>query len=153
MEEKERGEESAMWVPNMKQAEDRLDELNERLRSRTADLERERQCSIGVVHFIGSGWVLPHPERANPNFAPMVRDEEIERIAVDFATAEAIENGWLVESVESDNRGFDLILRKFAADDPRNSVNVRFVEVKGRAGIGEVSLSSNEYKTAERFNG
>ena len=151
MEEKERGEESAMWVPNMKQAEDRLDELNERLRSRTAELERERQCSIGMVHFIGSGWVLPHPERANPNFAPMVRDEEIERIAVDFATAEAIKNGWLVESVESENRGFDLILRKFATDDPRNSVNVRFVEVKGRAGIGEVSLSSNEYKTAERL--
>jgi len=28
---------------------------------------------------------------------------------------------------------------------------MRFIEVKGRAGVGEVALSSNEYKTAERL--
>lgn len=28
---------------------------------------------------------------------------------------------------------------------------MQFIEVKGRAGIGEVGLSSNEYKTAERL--
>ena len=28
---------------------------------------------------------------------------------------------------------------------------MRFIEVKGRAGVGEVALSANEYKTAERL--
>jgi hypothetical protein len=150
-EERERGGESSVWAANMKQIEDRLDELDERFKSRVAELERERLCSIGEVHFIGSCWVAPHPERNEPNLAPMVRDEEIERIAVEFVTSEAIKDGWTVESVESENRGFDLILRKSGSEDPGHPVAVRFVEVKGRAGIGEVALSSNEYKTAERL--
>lgn len=146
--ERDSGVESSVWAANMKQVEDRLDELHERFRSRVTELERESQCSIGGVHFIGSCWVVPHPERDQPSIAPMVRDEEIERIAVEFASAEAMKDGWTVESVESENRGFDLILRKYVE---KNSVAVRFVEVKGRAGIGEVALSSNEYKTAERL--
>ena len=34
----------------------------------------------------GRAWVLPHPERNSPGFAPMVRDDEIEHIAVLEAT-------------------------------------------------------------------
>lgn len=30
---------------------------------------------------------------------------------------------------------------------------MRFIEVKGRASIGEVALTTNEYKTAERLKG
>lgn len=150
-EEKMRDPESAMLAPNIKQTEDRIEELNERLETRKKELEQERQCSIGGVQFVGSAMVLPHPERENPNLAPMVRDEEIERIAIEKATTEAEKDGWVVESVESENRGFDLILRRFSAEDVRNCVAVRFVEVKGRAGIGEVGLSSNEFKTAERL--
>jgi hypothetical protein len=141
----------SMLAPNIKQTEDRIEELNERLETRTRELEQERQCSIGGVQFIGSAMVLPHPERENPNLAPMVRDEEIERIAIQTVITEAESEGWLVESVESENRGFDLILRKFSTEDARNCTQVRFVEVKGRAGIGEVGLSSNEFKTAERL--
>jgi len=32
-------------------------------------------------------------------------------------------------------------------------VEVRFIEVKGRAGVAEVALSANEYKTAQRLGG
>lgn len=150
-EEKMRDPDSTMLAPNIKQTEDRIDELNERLETRTKELEQERECSIGGVQFIGSALVLPHPERENPNLAPMVRDEEIERIAIQKVRIEAESEGWIVESVESENRGFDLILRKFSAEDARNCTQVRFVEVKGRAGIGEVGLTSNEFKTAERL--
>jgi hypothetical protein len=59
--------------------------------------------------------------------------------------------GWQVQSVESENRGFDLISRRPHPEDPQAAIEVRFIEVKGRAGIGEVALSSNEYKTAERL--
>jgi hypothetical protein len=81
----------------------------------------------------------------------MVRDEEIERIAIEEAKKYETSRGWEVESVEADNRGFDLISRKPHPHDPKTFTDVRFIEVKGRAVIGEVALSFNEYKTAERL--
>jgi len=58
-----------------------------------------------------------------------------------------------VESVEAQNRGFDLISRLPHPEDPSTAINVRFIEVKGRASVGDVALTSNEYKTAERLQG
>jgi hypothetical protein len=95
--------------------------------------------------------VLPHPDRKKPEIAPMVRDDEIERLAVDFVIAHERERGWMVESVEAENRGFDLISRRFDAEDPMTCVEIKFIEVKGRAGVGEVALTTYEYKTAERL--
>jgi len=143
-------------VPNwllasIKQAEDRIDELNGRLERRLAELSQEEQCTIGAVDYIGSAWVLPHPERDAPGIAPMVRDDEIERIAIETVTAFELARGWVVESVEKDNRGFDLISRRLHPEDLKTAVEVRFIEVKGRAGIGEVAVTGNEYKTAERL--
>jgi hypothetical protein len=81
----------------------------------------------------------------------MVRDDEIERIAVDAVIKHEEARGWVVESVEKDNRGFDLISRRLHPEDLKTAVEVRFIEVKGRAGVGEVGLTNNEYKTAERL--
>jgi hypothetical protein len=81
----------------------------------------------------------------------MVRDEEIERIAIQQVMHYERSRGWQVTSVENENRGFDLISRRPHPDDPQTAVEVRFIEVKGRSGVGEVSLSANEYKTAERL--
>ena len=122
-------------VPNwllasIKQAEDRIDELNGRLERRMAELAQEEQCSIGAVEYVGSAWVLPHPERTAPGIAPMVRDEEIERIAVETVIAHETARGWVVESVEKDNRGFDLISRRLHPEDPKTALEVRFIEVK-----------------------
>ena len=71
----------------IKMLEDRLDELNARLERRRAELEQERHCTIANVQRIGRAWVLPHPERLSPGIAPMVRDDEIERIAVEAVIA------------------------------------------------------------------
>jgi len=38
-------------------------------------------------------------------------------------------------------------------EDVKTAIEMRFIEVKGRAGIGEVALTANEYKTAERLKG
>ena len=57
----------------------------------------------------------------------------------------------MIESVEKDNRGFDIISRKPHPHDDKTFTDVRFIEVKGRAAVGEVALSDNEYKTAERL--
>jgi superfamily II DNA or RNA helicase/tetrahydromethanopterin S-methyltransferase subunit G len=147
----EKAPEVSLNAANLKTSEDRLDELNARLEHRQQELQQERQCTIGDIQHIGRAWVLPHPDRTAPGVAPMVRDEEIECKAVDFVTKLLENEGWQVESVEQDNRGFDLIARKLHPEDPKTAIDVRFVEVKGRAGVGEVALTANEYKTAERL--
>ena len=140
-----------LFEANKKQIEDRLDELNGRLERRRDELQQERHCTIGEIQHLGRAWVLPHPERTSPGIAPMVRDEEIEHAAVAAATAYEEARGWQVESVEDQNRGFDLISRKPHPEDPQTCIEVRFIEVKGRATIGEIALTSNEYKTAVRL--
>jgi hypothetical protein len=81
----------------------------------------------------------------------MVRDDEIEKIAVRIATEHENARGWIVESVEADNRGFDLISRLPHPEDPKTSIAHRFIEVKGRSGVGSIALSDNEYRTAHRL--
>ena len=135
----------------LKQMEDRLFELNGRLQTRREELEKERSCTIADIQHHGRAWVLPHPERTSPEMAAMVSDREIERIAVEAVIAYEEARGWLVVSVEKENRGFDLISRKPHPEDPNTAIAVRFIEVKGRSRVGEVALTSNEYKTAERL--
>lgn len=151
LEQKESGSTESGLDGRLKQFEDRLDELNNRLEGRRKELQQERECSIGDIEHVGRAWVLPHPERQSPELAPMVRDEEIERVAVQAVIAYEEARGWQVESVEAENRGFDLISRRPHPEDPKTCIEVRFIEVKGRAGVGEVALTMNEYKTAERM--
>jgi superfamily II DNA or RNA helicase len=145
------GETDSPVAANIKLTEDKLEELNARLENRRDELSQERHCTISDIRRVGVGWVLPHPERAAPNTAPFVRDDDIERIAVDAVIAMEEARGWVVNSVESENRGFDLISRRPHPEDPKTAIEVRFIEVKGRSHVGEVALSSNEYRTAQRL--
>jgi hypothetical protein len=148
---KEKGSQESGLDGRIKISEDKLLELDHRLQSRRLELEQERQCSIGNIHHIGRAWVQPHPDRGTAAIAPMVADPEIERIAVDFAIAHEVAQGRVVESVEADNRGFDLISRRPHPEDPQTAIDVRFIEVKGRAHTGEIALTSNEFRTAQRL--
>ena len=140
------------WLAaSIKQCEDRLEELNARRERRLAELDQECQCAIGDLQRLGCAWVLPHPDRTSPNIRPMVRDDEIERIAVQAVIAHEEAQGRKVESVEAQSRGFDLISRRPHPEDPATAMEVRFIEVKGRDAIGEVALTANEYKTAQRL--
>jgi SNF2 family DNA or RNA helicase len=145
------GDNNPLTAANIKTTEDKLDELNGRLESRREELQQERNCAITDIHHHGRAWVVPHPERTSPGIAPMVRDEEIERIAVQAAIAYEEARG--CPSNKRGTRGprFDLISRKPHPEDPETAVEVRFIEVKGRAGVGEIALTTNEYKTAERL--
>jgi superfamily II DNA or RNA helicase len=135
----------------IKQTENRIDELNHRLQTRRRELERQRQCVVGDLRHHGRAWVLPHPDRNSGSLAPMRRDDEVERIAVEVATRALEAEGYQVESVESQNLGYDLKARKYHPEDPATAVSIRFVEVKGRAHAGEIALTQNEYKTAQRL--
>ena len=133
----ENGDSSPLLAANTKQAQDRLDELFGRLEGRKRELERERNCTISDIQRHASAWVLPHPDRATPGLAAMVRDDEIEHIAVDAVITYERARGCEVESVEQDNRGFDLISRRPHPEDPKTA--------------SEVALSGNEYRTAQRL--
>jgi len=152
LQQKEQMETTPPWLAaSISQAEERVDELTNRKEKRLAELDQECQCAIGDITHVGCAWVLPHPERQSPAIAPMVRDVEIESIAVTTAIKHEEAQGRVVQSVEKENRGFDLISRKPHPEDPQTAIDIRFIEVKGRAGVGEVALTTNEYKTAERL--
>lgn len=148
---KESGSRESGLDGRIRMFEDKLDELNNRLERRRSQLLKEQQCTISNIQHIGSAWVLPHPERETPTGKKMVSDPEIEKIAVKAATEYEESRGWKVLSVEEENRGFDLISRKPHPEDPETAIEVRFIEVKGRSQIGEVALTTNEFKTAERL--
>jgi SNF2 family DNA or RNA helicase len=146
------GDHTPLLAANLKLTEDRLEELNARLTRRRAEIQKERHCTIANIQAHGRAWVLPHPQRTEPDIAPMVRNDEIERIAIVHAIAFEERRGWQVRSVERDNRGFDLISNPLPdPSHPSQPVQVRFIEVKGRSAVGEVALTDHEYKTAERL--
>lgn len=148
---KESGDKEQGLDGRMKQLDDRSFELNGRLEQRREELQQEASCAITDIHHHGRAWVLPHPERSSPEIAPMVADDEIEKIAIQAVIEYETARGWQVMSVEKENRGFDLISRQPDSGDPLKASLVRFIEVKGRANIGEVALTTNEYKTAARL--
>jgi hypothetical protein len=133
------------------QAEQHYEELTLRLETRLKQLDMEQLCTISDIHFMGQAWVAPHPDRVKPDVLEMVTDAEVERIAVEEATRYETSLGWEVTSVELENRGYDLLSRKPHPSEPGAYIASRFIEVKGRAAVGEVALSSNEYKTAQRL--
>lgn len=132
-------------------SEQHLDDLNNRLETRRRELDMERHATIADISHIGRAVVVPHPDRNAPDLAPMVRDDEVERRAVQVAIEYETARGWVIEDVQKDNRGYDLISRRPHPEDPKTFIEVRFIEVKGRAGVGEVFLSANEYRAAERL--
>ena len=138
--------------PHIDAEEKRIDELAERFRSRLGELDAERNIQIQGHRHLGRALVLPHPGRT-ATAAMMVRDAEIERIAIETVTAHERAQGRVVESVEADNRGFDLISRLPHPTRAGEFTDARFIEVKGRSAIGDVALTPNEYKTAERLRG
>jgi superfamily II DNA or RNA helicase len=127
----------------LQQSEQALAQLGQRLDRRMAELDREGEIAIADVHPLATAFVLPHPEGAR--FQTMVSDPEIERIAMEIALAAERARGWMPQDVSAENRGFDIL-----SQEP-GTAGIRFIEVKGRAGRGEVSLTRHEVETARRL--
>ncbi len=91
------------------------------------------------------GYTVTRPEEVQAD----LKFAAIEQIAVQAAVAFEEARGCKIESVESDTRGFDLISRRLLTQMAQRRIETRFIEVKGRAGVGEIALTANEYKTAQ----
>jgi superfamily II DNA or RNA helicase len=137
----QRGEDVALAL---QEAERRLDELNERLDERHRQLDGQGQFVLADVAHLGSAWVLPHPDRTG-ELRTMVNDPAVEAVAMRVTMEHERARGWQPEDVSGENRGFDVLSRS-----PDGS-QVRFIEVKGRAGTGQIALTANEYRTAQRL--
>jgi hypothetical protein len=74
----------------------------------------------------------------------MRRSDEVEAAAMARATAYEQARGWQVEDVSAEARGYDLL-----SHGPAGAV--RYIEVKGRASVGAVEMSANEWLKAEQL--
>ncbi len=144
------GDPDPLLAANIASSDRRLEELNHRRTTRLNELKKEETMSLGNIRHIGRALVLPHPERDSTELRPMRRDTEIEKIAIEASIAYEKAQGYEVESVEHLDCGFDLKSRKYDPVDRSIVVDVRFIEVKGRARVDDVFLSNNEYEAAVR---
>lgn len=112
---------------------------------RLEETRRGRNVRRGQVRVLATARLLPTPigEQAAPTTGDNKHaNAEIEQIAVAQATRyeREVRGADFVKSVESDNVGFDLLSVK--------GIDRRCIEVKGRAGVGNVELTWSEFAKA-----
>src|SRR5690606_20066794 len=81
------------------QVEQHLVELNRRLEEATRRLQLQQVCTVGELRRLGSAWVVPPPAGSEVDRSRRVRDEEVERIAMEVAMAFEREAGWEPQDV------------------------------------------------------
>lgn len=135
----------------LKEIKDQQRSLAERRATALATIRRESELiAAGNLTFFAHALIVP-----STNAEDLARhDAEVERIAMDFVRAYEEAEGAVVKDVHTpelaraagltDNPGFDL-LAIYPAGDSRGR---RAIEVKGRAGTGDVEVSSNEWARA-----
>ena len=95
------------------------------------------QLSPKTPEILGCAFVVPLNQVEYKNHYGMQRDDEVEQIAMNVASDYECDNGWTPEDVSSLNLGYDI-------RSTSKELMKRYIEVKGRAGIGGIMLSENE---------
>ncbi len=141
----------------------------ERIRNRQRSLEDLKQRALATLRrepelvepraviFLAHALVVPSADPEDKRR----RDEEIEKVAVRLAAEYEREQGWTPRDVSTpplaraagltDNPGFDILSNRpaFGAASAKSSVyEERAIEVKGRAGVGDIELTENEWSRA-----
>jgi superfamily II DNA or RNA helicase len=125
-----------------------LDDLRRRQATRLAETERAAVLSLRAPEILGVAAVVPgevpSPAAGGAPQAGMRRSDAVEAAAMAHAIDYEQARGWEVEDVSAEARGYDLLSR--GPDE-----GIRYIEVKGRAGVGAVELSANEWLKAEQL--
>ena len=129
----------------LRRAELSLAETEAKREERLARARRSRNVRRGPVRVIATALVVPQQTEGDgggQGDGGQRSSREIEQIAVAVATTYEtdVRGADIVESVETDNVGFDLLSLK--------GVERRCIEVKGRAGVGGVELTWSEFAKA-----
>ncbi|NLE38620.1 MAG: DUF3883 domain-containing protein, partial [Pirellulaceae bacterium] len=129
---------------NRAKEEARRDELSARLKDRLAEIEQEKHLSEKPPEILGVAVILPSPRDVVASVEGMESDPEVEAIAVNEAKRYETSQGRKPVSVEEENCGWDIT-------SLADGQIARYIEVKGRAGVGGVALTPNEWIKAQRF--
>lgn len=132
----------------LKEIKEQQRSLTQRRDAALATIRRELELiAPGQVTFLAHALVVPSSEPADLDR----HDAEVEQVAMDLARAFEEAAGAIVKDVHTpelaraagltDNPGFDLL--SLYPDGRR-----RAIEVKGRANVGDVEVSSNEWSAA-----
>jgi superfamily II DNA or RNA helicase len=131
-------------IGNRAQEEARKADYSQRLKDRLAEIEQERHLSEKPPEILGVAVILPPPREVVQSVEGMESDPEVEAIAIAEAKRYEIGQGRKPVSVEEENCGWDITALL------EGQVN-RYIEVKGRASVGGVALTPNEWIKAQRF--
>jgi len=126
----------------IRQEEGRKRDLEERQKRRLEEIALERNLSLANPELIGRALILPLPEE--PKDGGLRKDKEIEAIAMTVAMEYERKCARNPSDVSAENLGFDI-----RSQD--ESGELRYIEVKGRAGVGSIWLTPNEWHMAQRF--
>ncbi|HON73157.1 MAG TPA: DUF3883 domain-containing protein, partial [bacterium] len=127
------GEKVDLPIRNKREQKKRYEDTRKLLEK---EIEGERSLSISMPKFLTVIRVVPEK-------GEMVEDEGIEKSGMEIAMEYERIHGRTPEDVSKENLGFDI--RSKGEND------VRYIEVKARAGEGEVALTPNEWFKAKRF--
>jgi superfamily II DNA or RNA helicase/transcriptional regulator with XRE-family HTH domain len=141
----------------------------ERIKQRQRSLEDLKQQALAAlrrepeliepreIEFLAHALVVPSSDPEDKKR----HDAEIEKVAVRIATEYERQQGWAPRDVSTpelaraagltDNPGFDILSNRpaFGATSAKSTVlEERAIEVKGRAGIGDIELTENEWSRA-----
>jgi hypothetical protein len=146
MEYEQRAREGVDMTLKIQEQRKHFDDLRRRQAQRLDESAHAAVLSLGAPEILGVASIVPAepPVAVTPGGADMHRDDEVEAVAMEHAAAYEAYRGWQIEDVSAENRGYDL-LSHGPGDD------VRYIEVKGRAGEGAVELSENEWLKAEQL--
>jgi superfamily II DNA or RNA helicase len=132
-ERQERGEKVDLAIRNKEDRKRKYEEDKKRLER---EIELEQSLSISTPELLTVIRVIPERNE-------MVEDEEIERIGMEVAMEYERLHGREPEDVSAEDLGFDI--------RSRGEGEIRYIEVKARAGTGEIVLTPNEWMKAKRF--
>ena len=134
---KDRGENVDLVIRNKVE---RKEEYERALKELKEQIQKEKSLTMGMPRFVGIIQIDPKAETKET----MKSDPEIERIGMELAMQFEIDNVRTPEDVSAENLGFDIRSRD-------KTDNVRYIEVKARAGAEAVALTQNEWFKAKRF--
>jgi hypothetical protein len=124
--------------------EKRKEALIRRRGKRLAEIRQAQYLTRRPPEVVGVAAILPMPFAADAEVAgAMALDEEVEQVAMHVALAYERAQARTPEDVSAEDLGFDI--------RSTGSNGVRYIEVKGRAAIGSVALTRNEWIKARRF--
>jgi len=135
---KEKGENVDLAIRNKQEQKRKYEQALEDLEIK---IEKEQTITMDSPKFLGIVKVLPKIVEIDG----MVRDDEVEEIAMKVSMEYEKKQGRIPIDVSKEKIGFDI------RSIDENGDILRRIEVKGRARVGNVVLSENEWKQANNL--